>query len=342
MAFPRLKFTKLWTSSTDFPTIQTDETKVRSDMQLLHDEALTGLNQLAEALEKKSAAGELGAVDPEDQSGSTVQALLNRLNEDLKDVSASSGDLPIGGSAGQLLIKSSNNNYDTKWSSAADAGLYYLGLGTAIPSGADLDSYTTVGAYSSASSAITATIKNAPATGAGFRLIVERGYVDAHRIQTVVFGAEGKKFTRYYANSKWSGWKEDVTTSNTATLKISKIASGSYVGTDLYGEDNPNSVTLDFAPKMFLVTHSRSVNTSSFPYPDGYIYYYQLNAGQIIATDMLNSTTYSRNVNPFGGNSEDPAFAKKSEDGKTIYWYATNISRQGNSAGREYFYLAFG
>lgn len=44
MAIDKLQFTKDWNSSTDFPTVETDETAVRRDMQLLHDETKNYLN----------------------------------------------------------------------------------------------------------------------------------------------------------------------------------------------------------------------------------------------------------------------------------------------------------
>ena len=52
MGFDRLKFSKDWNSTTDFPTVETSETQVRADMQLLHDESKSALNALMEALEK--------------------------------------------------------------------------------------------------------------------------------------------------------------------------------------------------------------------------------------------------------------------------------------------------
>lgn len=52
MGFDRLKFSKNWNSATDFPAVETSETQVRADMQLLHDESKSALNALMEALEK--------------------------------------------------------------------------------------------------------------------------------------------------------------------------------------------------------------------------------------------------------------------------------------------------
>lgn len=44
-AFPLLSFTKNWENPDDYPTIETDEQKVRQDMQSLHDEVKNFLNE---------------------------------------------------------------------------------------------------------------------------------------------------------------------------------------------------------------------------------------------------------------------------------------------------------
>lgn len=45
MELKPFEFTKKWTSASDFPTVETDETKIRADLQLLHDEAKQYLNE---------------------------------------------------------------------------------------------------------------------------------------------------------------------------------------------------------------------------------------------------------------------------------------------------------
>lgn len=79
MAFTRFQFTKFWTDSTAFPTVETDETKVREDLQALHDESAEGLNTLMDDLEAKSAAGNIGAQTLGGTTTSTVQAEMNKL-----------------------------------------------------------------------------------------------------------------------------------------------------------------------------------------------------------------------------------------------------------------------
>ena len=45
MAFDKLQFTKNWNNPDDFPTVELSEEKVRADMQLLHDEVKSYLNE---------------------------------------------------------------------------------------------------------------------------------------------------------------------------------------------------------------------------------------------------------------------------------------------------------
>ena len=44
------KYTKSWRSPEDFPTVETDEAKVRDDLQSLFDEAAAGINALIDAV----------------------------------------------------------------------------------------------------------------------------------------------------------------------------------------------------------------------------------------------------------------------------------------------------
>ena len=50
MALESFEYTKTWESADDFPTIETDEIKVREDIQCLYDEIAAGLNRLITAL----------------------------------------------------------------------------------------------------------------------------------------------------------------------------------------------------------------------------------------------------------------------------------------------------
>ena len=75
--FDKFEYSKNWENPTDFPTVETDETQVRADIQLLYDEAKKAVWDLVDALAAQSSAANLGA---DDQGGATtIQALLTSL-----------------------------------------------------------------------------------------------------------------------------------------------------------------------------------------------------------------------------------------------------------------------
>jgi hypothetical protein len=81
-----LDYRKVWTSSADFPTYQTDEEQVRADLQYHPDAVKDYINKtLLKALEDKSAAAELGAADADGAKG-TVQSVLDSHNVSLKQL----------------------------------------------------------------------------------------------------------------------------------------------------------------------------------------------------------------------------------------------------------------
>jgi len=81
MAFDRLTFSKNWKSASDFPTLETDETKVREDMQLLHDETMRALNALMDALEQ-------GGKDTLIRRGSDTASYLRRTETGVLETSS--------------------------------------------------------------------------------------------------------------------------------------------------------------------------------------------------------------------------------------------------------------
>lgn len=127
----------------------------------------------------------------------------------------------------------------------------------------------------------------------------------------------------------------EATNKNVSNRAI--IASGSYVGTGTNGYNNPNSLTFDFAPKMvFMTALQSSVGSPSplFGYSDPEYYHY------VMCGDAL-STEYA-SVG-FGTAAWPDYHGRKSEDGKTFYWYVeTNASAQLNAAGAIYYYVAIG
>lgn len=183
-AIPSLAFTKSWTSAADFPTYEDSETKVRADLQELHDQTKTYINEqlvpavqgfVDEASPKLEQAHEHAnktLLDSYDQTNEAITDAVTKKHEhanksaldtipsggvsnDKAETSAtkiptcaavrgaideavlSSGNLPSGGSDGQVLTKKTNANYDTQWSSVPPVGtvLMWAGASDAVPSG---------------------------------------------------------------------------------------------------------------------------------------------------------------------------------------------------------------
>lgn len=96
-----------------------------------------------------------------------------------------------------------------------------------------------------------------------------------------------------------------------------KIETGSYVGTGTYGQNNPNSLTFWFSPRIVVIAGSQDL---SFPfvYPNTYVY-----------TRTGTGSNLSSVPVSWGTNS--------------ITWYDTdNAHYQLNSTGTEYHYIAIG
>lgn len=76
MAFSPLEFTKSWENSADFPTYEPNETQVRADLQLLHEETRTWINRLVERLNDPSVAEQLPFQPQNGLTAQTVQAAI--------------------------------------------------------------------------------------------------------------------------------------------------------------------------------------------------------------------------------------------------------------------------
>ena len=95
-----------------------------------------------------------------------------------------------------------------------------------------------------------------------------------------------------------------------------KIKSGSYIGTNKYGESNPNVLDFGFNPKIVIVYHENS------------------GLGMILMNGM--STQYSS-----PGDSNFKNIVQWTETG--VRWYNTGYyTYQLNQAGYKYFYIAIG
>lgn len=85
---------------------------------------------------------------------------------------------------------------------------YFLQGGTAIPSGADLDDYTTPGNYYCETDAIAATLQNCPTNGMAFTMKVEYSQGTGYSSQTIKEYDNGTIYYRHYDNDAFSEWGE--------------------------------------------------------------------------------------------------------------------------------------
>lgn len=103
----------------------------------------------------------------------------------------------------------------------------------------------------------------------------------------------------------------------TLTTKVAQIQSDFYIGTGKYGESNPTKLEFTFAPKVIAVFDSL-----------GQVCYAYNSSGSdyFLHTDVL-TTEYTKFINNGGPSSSYYHWGvKKSEDGKTIYFYVYQTS----------------
>lgn len=116
-----------------------------------------------------------------------------------------------------------------------------------------------------------------------------------------------------------------------------QIATGSYTGTGTYGSGNPNSYVFSFAPKIALLT-TKVVGTP--------VVYGGLTKSSFFIDMSVLTTSYMLVccLQADAVLTQDAFFAKKSADGKTLYWYhETNASRQFNDQyNRTYYMIGIG
>ena len=123
-------------------------------------------------------------------------------------------------------------------------------------------------------------------------------------------------------------------------LYISKIETGSYIGTGKYGKSNPNSLTFGFEPKIVFLTNSHSnVDTSIGPYM----------TPQMIDISFLKQYANNSYMDYIGfgqdSNSQGAPqyfYSKWEPSTNTIYWYNKQYPVQCNDNGTIYYYIAIG
>lgn len=113
----------------------------------------------------------------------------------------------------------------------------------------------------------------------------------------------------------------------------SNVQAGSYVGTGTFGASNPCSITANFKIKFAVITNVKSndagVIGTAFFLPFAMDETYTSHAYAMFVYDSGDQNKYKN--------------AKKSKDGKTLYWYSQDgTMNQMNVSGRTYFYVLFG
>ena len=121
----------------------------------------------------------------------------------------------------------------------------------------------------------------------------------------------------------------------TSTLGgAAKIQTGSYTGTGTYGSSNPCSLTFDFVPTLVVMV-AQYYSTSNFQYF----------SPNFVFTYMPWLTTSYQSKRGFFDKYSGYNCAKKSSDGKTLYWYndqGGEANEQFNLSGYKYYWIAFG
>lgn len=116
-----------------------------------------------------------------------------------------------------------------------------------------------------------------------------------------------------------------------------KIVTGNYTGTGTYGASNPNSLTFDFVPKFIFFTGYQSEKRIYSCERQG------TPSNNFAKHSMDELTTDYVSGAGFGYYSDGYPYGKKSEDGKTVYWYSLNgAGGQFNDSGRTFYYVAIG
>ena len=130
-------------------------------------------------------------------------------------------------------------------------------------------------------------------------------------------------------------------------LSSSKVGIAKYTGIGaMNNPDKPTSVTFDFVPKVIIMLgwYFNPNNTSFSPSQTdiengGYKFNQKVIFCDLLTTEYVSGAGFLYN----DSSSQPTRYAKKSADGKTIYWYATGSAyTQCNSTENEYYVLGIG
>lgn len=115
-----------------------------------------------------------------------------------------------------------------------------------------------------------------------------------------------------------------------------KIEVGSYVGTGTKGENSPCSITAPFEIKAVGIISVCASDNAMLSINDA--------VGQFWLSALQLTTSYKRNCGlVYGDNNFSNSYAKKSADGKTVYWYnIRDAAVQLNYSGDIHYYIVIG
>jgi hypothetical protein len=109
----KLEYSKDWRNPADFPAVETDEVRVREDLQFLYSEIQTFVNtKLIPAMESLETPAIENLPTEDIVSGSNYKIPTSLA---VSRLFASSGNLPAGGTAGQFLVKDSDDYGQATW-----------------------------------------------------------------------------------------------------------------------------------------------------------------------------------------------------------------------------------
>ena len=142
------------------------------------------------------------------------------------------------------------------------------------------------------------------------------------------------------------GWVENVkyvSAPKSQLSSVGKCAVGSYVGAGVAGVDSPNVLQFQFVPKTVEIlgysyesegkTLFKMANQNSNSYP--------LLIGERLGTEYAEGTGFYDGAG-YSDVYSNPGYAKKSADGKIVYWYTNDAGTQFNKSGYTYYYRALG
>lgn len=125
---------------------------------------------------------------------SDVASTSNRINE----VSSRIQPIALGGTGATKAYEATQNIKSL-----------YLGAITTLPTGSNLDDYTTDGTYDIGAS-VSADIKNAPVTGSTYKLIVMHIVASSLTQQIAIVPGKNSLFMRNCSSGTWSAWTKIV------------------------------------------------------------------------------------------------------------------------------------